>query len=74
MHESDSGMGRCNSEKSSSCEPASLDVCHPGLLLIFKKFCLWSSHCGVAEMNPTRNHECGFDPWLCSGVKDQALP
>ena len=25
-----------------------------------------SDHCGVVETNPTRIHECRFDPWPCS--------
>ena len=36
---------------------------------------LWSSHRGVAEMNPTRNHEvAGSIPGLAPWVKDPALP
>ena len=36
---------------------------------------LRSSHCGAAEMNPTRNHEVvGSIPGLIHWVKDLALP
>ena len=36
---------------------------------------LWSSHCGAAETNPTRNHEVvGWIPGLTQWVKDLALP
>ena len=34
----------------------------------------WSSHCGTAEMNLTRNHEVvGSIPGLAQWVKDLAL-
>ena len=36
---------------------------------------IWSSHCGTAEMDPTRNHEVvGSIPGLAQWVKDPALP
>ena len=35
---------------------------------------LWTSHCGIAEMNPTRNHEvAGSIPGPAQQVKDLAL-
>ena len=35
----------------------------------------WSSCCGAAETNPTRNHEVvGSIPGLAPSVKDPALP
>ena len=35
----------------------------------------WSSHCGTAEMNLTRNHEVAVSiPGLAQWVKDLALP
>ena len=35
---------------------------------------LWSSRCGTAETNPTRNHEvAGLIPGLSQRVKDLAL-
>ena len=36
---------------------------------------IWSSHCGAAEMNPTRNHEvAGLIPGLIQWVRDLVLP
>ena len=36
---------------------------------------LESSHCGAAEMNPTRNHDVvGLIPGLAQCVKDLAFP
>ena len=35
----------------------------------------WSSHCGAAEMNLTRNHEvAGSIPGLAQWVKDPEVP
>ena len=35
---------------------------------------VWSSHCGAAETNPTRNHEVeGLIPALAQWVKDSVL-
>ena len=40
----------------------------------FRKLLGWSSHCGSAEMNPTRYHEVtGSIPGLAQWVKDLAL-
>ena len=40
-----------------------------------EKYNLRSSHCGEAEMNPTRNYEVvGLIPGLAQWVKDPALP
>ena len=41
----------------------------------FKSFSFWSSRCGTAEMNPTRNHEdAGSIPGLAQWVKNPLLP
>ena len=42
----------------------------------YKMACVWSFHCGAAEMNLTRNHEVvgsipGLTQWW---IKDLALP
>ena len=44
---------------------------------VFEKHRIWSSPCGIAEMNPTSPWKCGFDPWPCSvgwgsGIADPA--
>ena len=59
----------------------SLQVClniHPGVGFLDHTVVLnlvfWSSHCGAAEMNLTRNHEvAGSIPGLPQWVKDLAL-
>ena len=46
-----------------------------GLVFKKKKKKLRSSHCGIGEMNPTRNDEVvGLIPGLAQWVKDLVLP
>ena len=48
---------------------------YPYIVRDIKKFNnIWSSHCGAAEMNASRNHEvAGSIPGLEQWVKDPAL-
>ena len=42
---------------------------------VYLRIRYWSSHCGAAEMNPTRNHEVvGSIPGVTQWVKDSVLP